>query len=299
MTPRRLGRVPEPFVVAGRWARSCPIRPPSVGQGPRSQGATDLDRLRRRRRVFRAKARKTPRSLALASAALLTALLLATCGTAEDDVLRALAGDRAVSEPAGPIRCENPCDPGEHCEAGRCVPGELDCRPNCDPQACTFCDQNLDPVGCVSTCNAAACEACDGAGRCEYTCDRVRQRCQDGVCQGRDQGACENVGDMAILWSMDAADATWAGGACWRLVCGTDADCLTRCIRHGDEAVEFDGLGLTEGCARCVAEFVLCAVDKCYSQCADGPTDACTTCSTTHCEQAYCECAGQQLCVTP
>jgi hypothetical protein len=107
-------------------------------------------------------------------------------------------------------------------------------------------------------------------------------------------GPCGNDDDLAVLAAQGegALDATAA--ACG-FTCNDEADsqaCATTCVT--------DGTGLSAGCSGCFAQFAICSVWECFTECGGDATSAdCVQCQLNRgCKGEFNSCAGWK-CLMP
>lgn len=106
-------------------------------------------------------------------------------------------------------------------------------------------------------------------------------------------GACTNAADLGIVTTTDVSGIA--------STCGvqniTDLTKVKGCIIDGTKGDA--GPGLSDGCATCFSDTVLCTVDKCIGPTFNGPcmppnqnSAACTDCRATNCNPAFYTCTG-------
>ena len=98
-------------------------------------------------------------------------------------------------------------------------------------------------------------------------------------------GACDNPDDRSAV--MDAQDEMVDKITGCAIGCGLGGsyECSRDCVR--------DELGISESCAGCFAENILCTLDNCFFECSlDSTSDGCLSCQAENCNPAFEECAG-------
>ncbi len=102
-------------------------------------------------------------------------------------------------------------------------------------------------------------------------------------------GACTDAADMAVNMTTVGNDAS----GCVESNCLTQyltsnwsglTTCVASCLQTKD--------AITTGCAACWGAVVSCGAQHCASQCANGQSTACTTCTDQYCTPAFNTCAG-------
>ena len=114
------------------------------------------------------------------------------------------------------------------------------------------------------------------------------EHCHDGKCEPKPVEAtnqCTGDDDLAKIQAGDPnGAATTCGLGC--LANGDPATCSMECVTTET--------GLSEGCAGCYVETIVCTIDNCVGDCAVDPSsDACTTCQNdSGCIERFYACSG-------
>lgn len=117
----------------------------------------------------------------------------------------------------------------------------------------------------------------------------------------REGGACLTGNDLAML-SRDGARIRHRAQGC-AFVCYSDSDECTEEFRQywsvdKDQLTSqlMDATRLSEPCAACFADTILCAAERCAQVCApDSASDDCLWCLDDHCERDFQSCSGVVL----
>ncbi len=113
--------------------------------------------------------------------------------------------------------------------------------------------------------------------------------CEDADCRHAValEGACVNREDLRAIAFLDY-NVEWNNCVVGEN-CFTDVECNTPCFARNT--------GLTEPCARCFAEIVVCIVGRCAGVCGGGGgSPECLACIGETCGPPYRECFGELVC---
>ena len=169
------------------------------------------------------------------------------------------------------------------CAIDNCIPQCLEPESSeCKQCMASECEPKLFPCvgGCSSSCDGKSCGNNGCGGSCG-TCG-PDEMCMGGKCMEA-TGACTSPSDLAVFMSGEIESV--------------GPDCGLGCLDATDQyTCSLDCImtktGLSQGCAECFADQIMCVISECVPVCLTPESDDCDVCIEAKCNPGFFACAG-------